>query len=89
MTASNVIAFPFPANHYAEPPRQALRHDGTPLRAGDAVLIPCRGHSVLKFAGTVEKLIEPDGYDVYQLYRVICRDGFKRVVTAREIEAVS
>jgi hypothetical protein len=89
MTATNVIAFPFPAKRYAEPPRQALRHDGTPLRVGDAVLIPCRGHSVLKFAGTIEELIEPDCFDAFQLYRVICRDGFRRMVTAREIEAVS
>jgi hypothetical protein len=93
MTATNVVAFPFPTKRHAEPPRQALRHDGMPLRVGDAVRVrsPAR-HGIIGFAGTVTKVGVDGAYPdckICQIYEIMCHDGFTRIVTADHIEAVS
>jgi len=71
---------------YREPLHQALRHDGMPVRPGDFVKITdTRGH---EHKGTVTKVGMPGNAAVTQVYEVRCHDGWPRVVSADQIEAL-
>jgi hypothetical protein len=89
MRAANVIQFPRPAALCQKPTRQAMTSDGMPVRKGDSVIVT--DTTKRKFTGTVQKIAghEISAFCVCQLYEVICNDGFRRVVTADQIEALS
>ena len=66
--------------------RQALRHDGVPLRAGDAAAITGPHGYITLHRGVITEVTRQPG-DTQATYAVMCTDGIHRSIRADRIRS--